>query len=479
MADDMATTEVALADMIRKGVGEGIGEALAAQKIAADDERLVTLRAELDEMKEKTTELDSLREKAVAFDTLSEKVGEIEKALADATRITERPAGPEPTWDQCLVPYVEEAPYLLGTAGKCADVLYILSTIAERTGKDYKQARDRVFKGHPGMYKALDTATGGSGAEYVPIGFSPQFVEDVNAHRGYTVASAFQSIPCTPATRRVQAGGGEGLSYKQAENTDWTAIPTATALGTSNFDFAPETGVGLVKMSWQWEQDATAVGMANIRSRLVRTGAGGWENAIINGCTTNAIDSDNSTATDIRRVPSLGGLRHQALINNTDGYVSLGSTPTVETFGQIQEQMTDYGMAFEDCIWITGQQGWSRLRTLRDSKDFPVVMSSLSINDPTFVQGELGRLWNVPILYSRKMRQDLNATGYYDGQTKNKTGILLVWRPGWATGEYNDFTLDTEQFKTAGVIHLILRYRRDFVCAFSADPCVGFGYNWG
>lgn len=56
---------------------------------------------------------------------------------------------------------------------------------------------------------------------------------------------------------------------------------------------------------------------------------------------------------------------------------------------------------------------------------------------------EVGRIDGVPIVVSDYVREDLNATGVYDGTTTNRAVALTVNRGGFVVGQRRSVTITT------------------------------------
>jgi hypothetical protein len=53
----------------------------------------------------------------------------------------------------------------------------------------------------------------------------------------------------------------------------------------------------------------------------------------------------------------------------------------------------------------------------------------------TILNGQIGSVFGVPVIVSEWVREDLNASGVYDGITTTKTVMLCVNRNEWAIGQ--------------------------------------------
>ena len=100
----------------------------------------------------------------------------------------------------------------------------------------------------------------------------------------------------------------------------------------------------------------------------------------------------------------------------------------------------------------------------------------------TIISGQMGSFDGRPIIISEFMRQDLNATGSYDGTTTTKTSILLANRQAYWNGEKpSGIIMETGRNIDEGQSKAVASRRVDFQRVIapvgSAEQTVGYGYN--
>ncbi len=99
----------------------------------------------------------------------------------------------------------------------------------------------------------------------------------------------------------------------------------------------------------------------------------------------------------------------------------------------------------------------------------------------TILTGELGRLDGAPLIVSEYVRQDLNASGVYDGVTTNRTLALTVNRNAWLSGIRRTPTVKIlqELYAESDQLGIIASVRRAFAARFptATEPIVALHYN--
>jgi hypothetical protein len=97
------------------------------------------------------------------------------------------------------------------------------------------------------------------------------------------------------------------------------------------------------------------------------------------------------------------------------------------------------------------------------------------------LSGTAASIYGIPIIVSDAVREDLNATGVYDGTTTSKGSVFLIHRPSWVVGVRRGFTVEVDVNKLQQVNYVIASFRRDFKAkeALTSVPSaiVGFNYN--
>lgn len=358
----------------------------------------------------------------------------------------------------------------VGAVGVAMDLIYMEHMLLERPiAKCTLLGRD-AFK------KALDVATDASGADWVPTGFSPQFIMDVNAE--LQLAGCFNRLPMPAHTTKYPVEGTTPTAYYVAENTDLTAYNTnITASSGTTLDVtltAKKMAVRTIE-SMEWDADALPMALTIVRNKVIRGIAEGLDDAILNGDSAGTHNDSDITASTDRRKMWLG-LRAKC-IDDTGANEDVG-TLTADALSAIMGNMGKYGMQMNQSIWVTGSAGMAALRVLKDTQGNPVMLTIDKYGaNATILKGEVGLLFGRRVIYSDKMRETLNASGVYDGSTTDNTAIIYCWTPAWALGDRQQVGLETARHIGAQAIEIVGTWRGDFEHALSTNLTTAMGYN--
>ena len=355
---------------------------------------------------------------------------------------------------------------MTGMAGVCSDLLYLEQFMYDRTPKQSKLLAKRDFA------KALDTTTDGSGSDYIPTGFSNQFVMDVQT--AMKLPAAFRTYPMPQKAVTYPVEGTWPTAYKVAENTTQTTLMTPSSGATYNVTLtAVKMGIRLIE-SFEFDDDALPEALRIIRTKMVGGIARSIEDAMINGCAGVDLDSNRSSATGL--YACWDGLRLKC--NDDTGANASIATFNGNTLSSIQAGMGEYGVDFQNLIWIVGTSAWAQMRLLCDSNNNPLV-STVDKYGPgaSILSGEVGKLFGIPIVYSPFMPENVNASGVYDGSTTTKATVLLVWTPAWMLGDRKSIQLETQRHIGAQTTELVSTWRGDFKHALGTNLTTAWGYN--
>ena len=318
------------------------------------------------------------------------------------------------------------------------------------------------------LAKALTTGGATSGAEWIPTGWSSQLQAMIDLE--LKVAPQFPSfvMPQSPYEFPVQTS--HATAYKIAEMGEVTASTPAT----NKITFTASKLATQIQASYEMEEDSIIAVLPLIKSELALSVARGIDNGLINGCPDNSIDSNNTTASDQRRV--FTGLRKLAIANN---YKTDLATLNVDTLGPVRKKLGKYYDPSK-CVWFVSVSVWEQLSRLKDASGNPVVLTMDKIgNDATIKQGVVGQILGSPVVLTEFMGENLNATGLYDGSTTTKTGLLFCRPDAFKFATYGSVV--TESFRVIDYQYakLVTSKRVAFnpMFAIASNHVVEYGYN--
>lgn len=275
--------------------------------------------------------------------------------------------------------------------------------------------------------RAMDTQTTAEGTEFVPRDLSSQLIERVNLD--LMVVALFPAIemPTNPfdipgkAVSRVRLG----TLAEATADTGQTKAKKVTP-GTRKVTLTAKKFAGEALVSKEEVEDSIIAIMPFITEDLTEYMGADLEDAAINGDADGTHqDSDTTDADDPRA--GWDGLRKSTLAaaKNDAGNDAL----TVADLRANRADMGKYGVRPQKLAHILSIKGYIQL--LGDSNLLTIDKYG---PNATLLTGELGKVDNSPVIVSEYVRQDLNATGVYDGTTTNRSTAISVYTPGFVRG---------------------------------------------
>jgi hypothetical protein len=185
------------------------------------------------------------------------------------------------------------------------------------------------------------------------------------------------------------------------------------------------------------------------------------------------MDSDVTAGTDVNK--SYYGLRYFS--GNSAGEAAVNiSTLSTANLRAIRKAMGRFGVNPSDLAWLTGISGYVQMLGLTE-------VLTMDKWGPGFTAkaGTLAMFDGAPVVVSEFIRQDLNASGVYDGTTMTKTEILLAntkahWTGDKAGGMKMETARDIESLQNVAVASRRNDFERVNVPG-SDEASVGIGYN--
>jgi len=351
------------------------------------------------------------------------------------------------------------------------DEIYLVSKLLRvdpRSLKMFKEFRQSE------LAKAMYDSTG-YGGDWVPTGFSADMVDRVTLE--LKVASLFNRIPMPqdPYTLPIKSAGATvyKLGESQTEHESATKI-TKTEVTTTNVTLASTKIGARVNFSEEISEDSIVPILPMVKADIAKAMAEGIENCIINGDTaTTHQDSDVTASTDVRKC--WNGLRK---LTQSGAKVSI-ATFNADNLRSIRKAMGKYGVNPNKLAMVVGISGYIQLLGVKDSSNNPMVTTIDKYGpNATIVTGELAKFDGMPVIVSEYVRENLNATGVYDGTTTTKTIMLLVYRDALIIGDRRSFTVKTDEDIETDQTILVATQRMDFKPRLvTTEKFIGLGYN--
>lgn len=275
------------------------------------------------------------------------------------------------------------------------------------------------------VLRALDVDTAAEGGNWVPTGIGAEMHEKVRAMGKIAPLFARIDLPTNPWKWPVE--GADAVAYRVGEPTgDTETKVTASTPGTLAATFDAEIFGARTLVSRSLDADSAHAIIPFVRRKLVIAFATAEETAILDGDADGSHqDSDVSGTADART--AWDGLRKRALANAaTSAAAALGSSNILTMRGS----MGKWGLNPTDLVIIVGTSSYYDILA-----DTNLITVDKFGPHATILNGQIGAIWGAPIVVSEHVRENLNASGVYDGITTTKTYALAVNRNEWVMGQ--------------------------------------------
>lgn len=320
--------------------------------------------------------------------------------------------------------------------------------------------------------KALDSTTSGEGDEFVPDDLAAELMEQVRLQN--KVYGLFPEVEMPTNPYKFPVEGADATAYVVAESTgeDGTGQNKAAASnpGSANMTLTAKKIMARTYFSTEVQEDSIVPIADYVKGKISRAISDGLEKAVLDGDTAASQDSDSSAGDALT---AWNGLRKLALA--VSGLkVDLG-TFNVANVRSLRKAMGKYGVNPADLAWIVGPSVYNQLMGLD-------VVQTLDKYGPnaTILTGELGKFDGIPLIVSEHVREDLNASGVYDGVTTTKTYMLLAHRQAFVAGNRSGMTIKTDEDIENDQIKAVSRVRKAYSPIWTPSATyktVAIGYN--
>ena len=360
-----------------------------------------------------------------------------------------------------------------------------------RSSGESGEVRQRSYRqltaGVPEEVQRQFADVAGYGAEWIPDNFSPNLLLPLEMPEA--VEALFTSRPLDGPVLKIPKVTTLGRPYliaAQGSGNDQPA-PPCTEIGTSEQSISPAEIASQFRIGVTAAEDSAIANLQQVLGQLMirghRTAA---EDILINGSTAashpDAIGSWNTDgrwgttglggSNDHRR--AFKGLRHLAI--GAAKTSDMGSNQTVaDLASRLIPVFGGKFAAMPGVVFIMGPDVYW--------KKFAVDSNVITVDKygprATILNGELGSVFGKPIVISRFMTSDLNASGVYDATTTTKAGVLVVHAPSYAMYRRTGLSMTIE--RTSGPRQIMFytyeRYTFGPTISDSETP-VAWGYNY-
>lgn len=331
-----------------------------------------------------------------------------------------------------------------------------------------KSARQKALYGQ----KALTTDGVGSGAELINTDLSSDLQSRLYLESALAAAMVAQEIqmPSNPfqlpmtTTRPAFYVGSEG------------GTPTNSDPGTSQPTLDAKKLIGQSTYSYEADEDAIVAILPMLQETLGSGASDALEGALINGDTTGTHQDSDIDGVTNHHAKLFKGIRKYASAGSLTKDLSTGGI-SASNIASMRKQMGKYGVRPRDLILLAGVNGYNDLITL----DETLTADKVGSDSARILTGNAPTLFGIPIVVSSQVREDLNASGVYDGVTTDKGSIYLIHRPSWLVGVRRGFTVEVDTDKRTQLNYVIASFRRAFIpmeTPSASVPVVSMGYNY-
>lgn len=321
------------------------------------------------------------------------------------------------------------------------------------------------------LVKAFGSTVSGGGDEWVPTMISSNYIEEYELMK--VLESKFKSVNMPSNPFEIPKISGVGKAKIATEGSAMTATQFTTGkllLNAKKFSEYYEIPEELT------EDSAPDFLMAG-KDEVMKAQARAVESAIINGDDDGThIDSDTQAGAANLAEKAWKGLRRQALANSANGATyDINGALTETALKTLQSRGGKFLTNPKECVWVVSPAGYIQMLNLPN-----VATVDKFGQQATVLQGALAAYNGIPIVNSEHMRDDLNATGVYDGVTMTKSAVLLVNATRWYVGQRRPIKIKLMPDLPAQDRWLLASYRRVAFVGHdqgAVEKSVVYGYN--
>ncbi|MAF25759.1 phage major capsid protein [bacterium] len=319
----------------------------------------------------------------------------------------------------------------------------------------------------PAIEKAYSDAAG-EGAEFIPDSFLPSMFESFKVRS--SLADNFETIRSgiDSKTLLIPRLDKAGTPYLRGVVGDATTL-TKTTITSAQASISIPSFATSMRIDTDAMEDSGIPILSALRSAIVSDIRDGFEDCMLNGDTTGAQDTLVSwnirnrwsgtmgTTSDHRR--GFDGLRKEAFDRGTNV-----ATATLSYDDLMTLRYTIGEQGYSDCMIVVSPEilvkyffAMDELATLDKYGPSAVVLS-----------GQVASVAGMPVVTSRFMGADMNASGVYDNITTDRSGVIIVNRSSYKIYERKALQIQQQEEIEVGAINLVSNYRAIMATADAA-----------
>jgi len=341
------------------------------------------------------------------------------------------------------------------------DELLIVSKVLQKNPKELKMWQEYSEMAEDFAAKALVSTVSGSGDEFVPTNFSAQLIE--KQRLALKVAALHDRIPMTSNPFTVPLEGSDATAVLATEATvDATEAGriTSSTPGTSSVTFTAKK-LAVRTIFSEEINEASIINIIDfVRQKIATALANGVETATINGDdSATHQDGDVTSATDARK--AWDGYRK---ITRANGKIDAGGNALAAAdIRNARKTLDKFGINPAELAIVAGVNGFHQMLAESDSNGFNDFRTLDKLGaKATILTGQLGAFDGMPVIVSEYIREDVGASGVYDGTNVGRTTLHVVNKTRFWYGDRRSITLKTfEDIQTDQMV-MVVKQRLDF-----------------
>lgn len=321
--------------------------------------------------------------------------------------------------------------------------------------------------------KALTSTGAGLGDEFVPTDLSGEIQRRLYLASDLYAALSANEIDMPSQPYEFPLSTTRPTFY--LETTEGTAT-TASDPGSGKITLDAKKFMAKVLFSYELDEDSIIPILPWIEQQLAESAAAAFESVILNGDdTATHMDSDTHAIAKAAE-KAYKGLRKYALANaeTKSDWATGGINAANIRAGK--KLMKHYGKDTRNLFLVVGSLGENDALGIAELMTMDKAGPRASI-----LTGSVGSIYNIPILTSAANRENLNASGVYDGTTTTKGSAILFNRTRFLLGRRREFVIEVDRDIDTQQTKVVASFRRAFkpVETPSATvPSVVIGYNY-
>lgn len=332
-----------------------------------------------------------------------------------------------------------------------------------------------------GAVNKIFSDSSGVGGEWIPDEFKTELYQTFQVPRG--LRALLPTVNMERETLLIPKLSRGGRPYIKGVGTDSLTSYTHSTIETAQKTVRAKALATLMNIDDAAGEDSAFAIIPALSKQIAQDLEDAFEDAMINGDTAGTHQDDISnwnlrerwgasglgTSSDHRKL--FLGMRAAAL----DKGSSKDNGGTALTFADFMDAVSQMGeLAVGNKVCVVSPEALIANFLQLDQ----VVTLEKFGPQATILTGQLASLAGIPIVMSRFMSADLNASGLYDNTTTDKTGFLLFNTDSWYQYLRRQITIESDKDIASGVIQLVstMRATMDSPDA-DATKNVVYGYN--